>query len=296
MVLLLILFINLTLAFLCLCIQVARKELWYGVILSLIILFCPIVGVSVLAATFLIQKVLFAKFFKKISISDLSFSKKRVGLVVPANIEQDINRVPLEEALAVSDKTSKRTTILNMLKDDYSDSLEAIRKAVDNEDSEIAHYAATTITDVVEQFKSKESVLRKECEEWNRPEVLTEYIEYVQGFLQNRLLPEYEFQKYLEGVEYYVSYLKTTYYEFCSLEICNSLVELHLVGGNYEFAKNWLDFLFTNFDENLTTYKNAFRYFFAVQDSKRFLELMDQLKKSTLVLDAETLEWVRFYN
>ena len=52
------------------------------------------------------------------------------------------NVVPLEEAIRISDKKNKRALLLNVIKGDVQESLASISLALNNEDSEVAHYAA----------------------------------------------------------------------------------------------------------------------------------------------------------
>jgi len=238
-------FANLILAFLNLCIQIARGKTRYGIVVSLIILCCPIVSVIVLLIAWVVQMTAFRDGSDKLNMEELSFKKKRVQLVVPANVQQEIQKVPVEEALLVSDKFSKRETILNILKEDYSDSLPVLRKAVDDWDSEIAHYAATTITDVIEKFKNEEGRLHEACEEERTPERVTEYILYVEDFLEKKLLPEFELKKYLENVKDYMYWLKERYYEYFNSAICNKLILLLMDCGEFQEAERWLEFLFT---------------------------------------------------
>lgn len=287
-------FVNLIVAFLNLCIQIARGKTRYGVVVSLTILCCPIVSVAVLLVAWVVQMIAFRGGSEKLNMEELSFKKERIQLVVPANVQQEIQKVPVEEALLVSDKFSKRETILNVLKEDYSASLPVLRKAVDDWDSEIAHYAATTITDVIEKFKNEESKLRESCEEERSPEKITEYIFYVEDFLEKKLLPEFEFKKYLENIKDYMYLLKEKYYEYFNSTICNKLVQLLMECKEFEEAEEWIDFLFANYNEDLATYKSGLRFYFVQEENEKFMELLEKLKQSTLVLDAETLEWVRF--
>ncbi len=296
MIWLLIGFINLVFAFLNLCLQVARKKSAYGVVTSLVILCCPIVSVVVLLVAWITEKIFFRNQSKKLNVDELTFKKERVKLVVAADIKQEIEKVPVEEALLASDKFSKRETILNILKGDYSDSLTTIRKAVDDWDSEIAHYAATTITDVIQNFKNREMEMREELAENGTPEAVMDYMVFVEDFLEKHLLPDFEFRNYVLGLNEYMEWTKSVQYEYFNSEICNRLVRLLMECKEFDMAGQWLSFLFSTFEEDLETYKSGLRFFYVTGRNKKFMELLSQLKASSLILDAESLEWVRFFN
>ena len=54
---------------------------------------------------------------------------------------------PLEESLAVSDKRNMRMLMLNVIRGDMQKSLESITMALNSEDSETSHYAASVLRD-----------------------------------------------------------------------------------------------------------------------------------------------------
>ncbi len=291
---LLIGFANLICAFVCLCIQVARKKNQYGVVISLVILFCPIISVLVILISALIHKVFFRKLSEKLNPQDLSFKKDRVELVVGANVRQDVQMVPIEEALIVSDKFSKREAILNVLKQDYSDSLETIKDAVGNWDSEIAHYAATTISDVIERFKTGEIQLRKEFEEEPIPENASAYVKFVADFLEKELLSDFEHWKYVMDFSDFFINLRDIYYECFSVRDCNRMLSLLISCKEYKVANEWMDYLFFHCEPDVDTYKNGLNYYYEQADYENFMKLLQEMRDSSLVLDAEAIEWIRF--
>ena len=53
--------------------------------------------------------------------------------------------VSIEEALEVTDKKSLRTFMMNVIRGDYRKYLSSISLALNNEDTETAHYAASIL-------------------------------------------------------------------------------------------------------------------------------------------------------
>lgn len=287
-------FANLVCAFVCLCIQSARKKTAYGVVVSLVILFCPVVSIILLLLSALIHRTFFRKLSEKLNPKDLSFKKERVELVVAANIRQDIQMVPIEEALIVSDKFSKREAILNVLKQDYSDSLDTIKNAVGNWDSEIAHYAATTISDVIERFKTGEIQLREQFEKEPCPENVSLYVKFVADFLEYQLLSDFEFRKYVLDFSDFFKDLRDVYYECFSVRECNRMLSLLINCKEYKAAKEWIEYLFFHCEPELDTYKNGLNYYYVQADYENFMKLLKEMKDSSLILDSEAIEWIRF--
>ena len=81
------------------------------------------------------------------------------------------NMVSLEEALEVTDKKSLRTLMLNVIRGDYQNSLASINLALNSEDSETAHYAASILQDVLNDFRSKVQEKYLLCQEENEEQV-----------------------------------------------------------------------------------------------------------------------------
>lgn len=287
--------INLIFAVINLVIQLIQKRVKYGIITSVIILLCPIVSVVLFGAVWVLEKLFLRRGAQRLNMEELSFKKERVKLTVSADVKSEMQKIPVEEALIVSDKFSKRETILNILKNDYSDFLSSIRTAVEDKDSEIAHYAATTITQAIEQFKTNEIQLRAICQESETLEDLGLYIDYVEDFLEKGLLPEFEIKKYMESLIEKIWEVKEKYREAFDIERCNHLIMLLIEYQNYETAEEWLDFLLKNCEEELATYKNGLKLYQRTDRREEFLELMKTMKDSSVILDAEALEWVRFY-
>ena len=82
------------------------------------------------------------------------FSKERTDTLQRPDEDVEKNMVALEEALEVSDKKSLRTLMMNVIRGDYKHSLSAIALALNSEDSETAHYAASVLQEVLNDFRT----------------------------------------------------------------------------------------------------------------------------------------------
>lgn len=120
------------------------------IIRSVCIFMCPVVGILFFVVGFLIKTIFFRTV---VNLDDVIFSKERVNQAVKADEESERNIVPIEEALAVSDKTNLRHLMLNILKGDISESLAAISLSLDSEDSETSHYAAAALSQELNNFR-----------------------------------------------------------------------------------------------------------------------------------------------
>lgn len=119
-------------------------------------------GAIYFSLSWLYYNIVSCRFEKQISIEELSFSKQKKRYYNLEDVEEARNKVPIQEAVMVADKRSARRTFLNVLKEDYDEYIPLIYDAVSDRDSEISHYAATVIVDVVSRFKKKFEILAQE--------------------------------------------------------------------------------------------------------------------------------------
>ena len=76
---------------------------------------CPVVGPLFFLAGLVFNKVFFRQ---NVDLEDVIFSKERVKTHLRADEEREGNLVPIEEALAISDKDSLRTLVMNVVRGD----------------------------------------------------------------------------------------------------------------------------------------------------------------------------------
>ena len=94
------------------------------------------------------------------------FCPEDLARLQPHDIPAETDRVPMEEALEISDRSYRRRTVMQLL--DVEDPLvylPALRRALSNEDGETSHYASVAIMElrrkVQQQLDKAESAWRK---------------------------------------------------------------------------------------------------------------------------------------
>lgn len=140
-----------------------------------------------------------ALFRQDADLEDVVFSKERVETHVRADEERERNMVPLEEAIAISDKSSLRTLMLNVIRGDIQNSLSTIALALNSKDSETSHYAASVLQDELNNFRVN---VQKMCMEIEREgETETDYelflISYMNSVLEQKIFTELEQENFV---------------------------------------------------------------------------------------------------
>ena len=270
-----------------------RVKTW---ILFVVMLLCVGVGPVFVGLSDLLRHTVFNN---PVDLDDVIFGKDRAATRHPADTERERNMAPMEEALAVSDKSSLRTLMLNVLKGDISLYLSSISKALNSADSETAHYAATVLRDELNLFRANVQTMYNGLESCTEEELLTNgrnLLEYMNDFLMQNVFTAMEQKNYVETMEQVASRLYD--YEHTALKplhfehMCMRLLDLR----NMEHCEVWCKRGMEVYPEELSSYTCMLRYEFQDGNREEFLETLERLKKSDIIIDNETLELIRIFS
>ena len=115
-----------------------------------VMLLCPVIGPLFLMLGFLFYKLFMGQ---AMDLEDVIFNKEKVETFMHPDEDMERNMVSIEEALAVTDKGNLRTLMMNVIRGDYSQSLSGFLMALNSDDSETAHYAASVLQEVLNGFR-----------------------------------------------------------------------------------------------------------------------------------------------
>jgi len=116
------------------------------VICGIVMLLCPLAGPFFFGMAQLFYR---AFFFDPVDLDGVIFSKERVRTFIRADEESERNMVPLEEAIEVANTDELRNLMMNIVRGDIQKSLATIALALNSEDTETAHYAASVLQDAL---------------------------------------------------------------------------------------------------------------------------------------------------
>lgn len=262
---------------------------------SIVMLICPIVGPAFFLAGHLIYSLLFRQ---DVDLEDVIFSKDRVKTFVRANTEQEGNVVPIEEAMAVSDRESLRTLVMNVVRGNVQHSLASLALALNSEDTETSHYAATVLRDVLNDFRQKAQELYLAMNEGGRKEG-AEYacalIEYMNAVLVQEVFHDMEQITYVTMMEEACDYLYEKDYRQLKAVYIEWLCSLLLRIQEYDRLRRWCFRSHDLYPDELSSYTCYLKLYFTVGDKKGFFDTLNRLKQSDVIIDKETLELIRIF-
>lgn len=264
---------------------------------TFVMFICPIIG----PVFFVTAQVIYAKFLKEgADLADVIFGKDKVVAPRAAEEEVERNRVPLEEALAVSDKASLRGLMLDVVRGDVSRSLSSINQALNSQDSETAHYAATVLRESLNDFRQRSQELYNLMkQDYIQPE---EYacmlIEYMSGVLRQDVFTEMELRGYVDMMEEacYFLYKDEETRPRLTSEYIEWMALILLKIREYERMKFWCDRQLEMYPNELSSYTIRLKLYFSMEDRENFFATMEQLRKADVVIDKETLELIRIFS
>jgi hypothetical protein len=255
---------------------------------------CPVVVPLFL----LVGKLFHVLFFHKdVDLADVIFSKERVRTYAYADEEREMNMAPLEESIAVSDNDSLRTLMLNVVRGDIGKSLRSISLALNGDDSETAHYAASVLRDELNNFRGTVQRLYLEIKKDNDKffSCVDTLLPYMNDVLEQRVFSDLEQEKFVLQMEEVCellyqkekSLMAGAHYEW----ICSRLLEM----GKYELCEKWAVRSAQEYPQLLSSYTNRMKLYFTTQNREKFFVALDELKASEVVIDQETLELIRVF-
>lgn len=275
--------------------RIREKSVKEYMIRMVIMLMCPVVGPMFFAVIKLIG-VLF--FRQNVDLADVIFSKERVTTYLHAEEEQESNVVPIEEALVICDKGNLRNLMMNVVRGDVEESLASIALALNSDDSETSHYAATVLRDVLNDFRAhtQELFIVMNRNEKDSCEYACLLIEYMNGVLKQEVFQEAEQRSFVDMMEKACDYLYERDWRRLTPQYIGWLCNLFLKIQSYDKMKLWSDRGRDMYPDELIIYVCYLKYYFTVGKKKQFFEELDRLKQSDIVIDKETLELIRTFS
>lgn len=260
-----------------------------------IMLLCPVVAPLFFFMTHLLYLTIF-RF--QVNLDDVVFDKSRVKTQIKANEDRERNVIPVEEALAVSDEKNLRMAMMNIIKGDMHESLSSVALALNSEDSESAHYAASILSDKLNEFRMGVHKLYRQMQE-EEPES-TEYEEalaaYMNDFLGQKVFLGLEQNRFVRMLEEAMERLYEKDASKLTPEWCESLCLRLLESREFEKMEKWCQRLEEQYPDELCTYTCRLKLYFTVKDREEFFRTLNTLKNSSIIIDNETLEMIRIFS
>ena len=265
---------------------------------SVVILLAPGVGFLFFSLGYL----LYIVFFKReVDLSDVVFSKARAKEIIRTNEERERNIVSMEEAIEVTEKSELRNFMMGVAQSDYSESLAAIELALNCEDTETAHYAASVLQDALNDFrfivqKDSKKYLESSDEMTEvREEEIKQLLEYMNKILAQHVFEDMEQRNYTEIMERLMNVLQENVPTTITSEMFENISLRLLEIKAYDRCERWCLLAKEMHPNTLATFTALIKLYFNSGERDKFFDTLTELKQSSVIIDNKTLELIRAF-
>lgn len=274
-------------------VMLVKKRSVYVLQRGITMILCPVVGMLCFLFSFLSGLVLREK---AVDYENLSIDKTRKKFLQPVDKERELEMLPLEEVLAVSNTRDKRRAMLNMLRLEGRENLTLVRKAAENDDSETSHYAATALTDALGRFTTELNGLQVAYDkDRTNLQANQELLDAVLRILNSGGLLKVEENKYLYMLIGLVQNLDKNHPEAITPAYYAAMVRaLHNV-GRFREAEEWAELSLARQPETESSYLNVMYIKYSLDKGEEFDAALKQLTRSSISLSEDGLRIVRFW-
>lgn len=275
----------------------------YYVMKAIVMALCPLAGPLFIFVGYCHYRIWM---HRPVDLSDVVFNKEKRRSIVHADEESEKNMVPLEEAIAVTDSDNLRKYMLQVLKGNVKQSLAAIALALDSEDSETSHYAASVLQDELNTFRTNVQKIYEET----RPEETEEgeqygeeqfrycglLLEYLNPVLEQKIFTPIEQVPFVRMMDEVTEILYEHAGEKLTALFCEWTGIRLLDIKDFERCELWGKRSMERFPGELSSYTILLKLYFTMNRGEDFSRVLDELKQSHIVIDSETLELIRIFS
>lgn len=223
-------------------------------------------------------------------IEDLS----HIHYVKDIDFEKEINVIPAEDSLRFNEKKTRRSYIIYILKKDFKKHVESLKKALNNEDSETAHYAAAALMEIKNQFEEiLENLKRKYRQNSSDIQNLQDYIGILKKYIRSGLLEKTGRIEHLRLYSRLLGELLSIYDESKSYFMDKINADLDL--RNYQQAKKYCRIFENRFPNEADPIIMSMKVHYAQSDYKGLFSDLDRLKSSGIPLESKEKDMVSFW-
>jgi hypothetical protein len=259
---------------------------------TLVIALCPVVGLIFVGLSYLWYKVFMSA---PVDLEDVIFGKDHPKFETKAEEDKERNMIPLEEAIAITEKQDLRTLMMSVVSSDIKNSLASITLALNSEDTETAHYAASVLQDALNDFrttvdKEYKTILEDDPDKFEKCRNLIDYMDQV---LSQKVFIEMEQRSFVAIMEAVGEILYRGEPDSITTGQFEA-ISLRLLGiEDYENCEKWCERARIHCPSSLASYTCQLKLFFSQGRREDFFRCIEELKASPIVIDKETLELIR---
>jgi hypothetical protein len=210
------------------------------------------------------------------------------------NIENEINVVPIQDALLLNDNKIKRKLLIQSLKENSIENTKVLEKALESDDSETSHYAATAIMEMKRKLLNSMQELGLLLEK--KPDnfqILRSYAETINKYLKSGFLDDGTYKQYQSLLSTVLEKLLVSGQGQSQHYIDKINCDLALV--DYEKAAYYSERFLVEHPKEEMAYIMAMKLHYILKNPSQLQSVISTLKRRPVRLSAQGLSIIRFW-
>lgn len=194
----------------------------------------------------------------------------------------------------MSDTSSLRQLLLNVLKERSIIQTPSITRAIASSDAESSHYAATAVTNYLSEFQSvAQTKLYRIKQMPNNVPTIVDAINYILPVLQANIMDDIEQRSYVYMLDGMMDDMYQNNKWHLSSQNYLDVTDLLLNIKDYSRARTWVNRANECRSGELNTYKCSIHLYYTIQSRDELFAVVNDIKKSNIVIDKEMLDFIR---
>ena len=220
--------------------------------------------------------------------------KSHIHYAENVDFDKEINVIPVADSLYFSDKKSRRSYLIYLLKKDFLQHIKGLNKALESDDSETAHYAAAALMEIKRQF---EFILQSAWENYEKNNddiaAMQEYVTALKKYMKSNLLDRVDYGEYLKRYSFSLGKLLEKYHENAAYfsDKISADIELYDYASARETCKKFFYF-FPNSEE---PYIMLMKLYFQTHDYSYFERIACALRYANFNLSSRAESIIKYW-
>jgi len=211
------------------------------------------------------------------------------------NIADETNVVSIEESLLISDTNHRRETMMKALKKDTLNYFQFIITALNNDDAETSHYAASSILHTRRLLDIKMQEISKiHNENPDDISIAMDYFDISDKYIKIFDLDAVIMARYIEANILILKKITEDKVETPQKYIIR-LIELLIATDDHTEAKKYCEIVFSSYSDNEDKYVGLLKSYYEMKDKNNFDLILQRLIDSDVILSNGVLEIIRFW-
>lgn len=210
------------------------------------------------------------------------------------DIEEETNIIPFNDALILNDNKTKRKILIDILKGEFLKNVEALELALQSDDSETSHYAATAVQQVKSDLMKNMRQIEEQMSDNEDIHLLGTYRDMLKNYIRIEFLDEQTRRKFTY-----------TYLQTLTKLIQNSpkgdglnyieKVDTAIVLNEHQEALATAEQFLKLFPNQEEAYFSLMKVHFSMRNQVEFKRVLNELRLTDIKLSPEKLNQLRFW-